>query len=254
VTTRLDTTDLFTGLLAAVHETGHALYDLGVPQEWRTQPLGRDRGIALEESQSLLFEMLVCRGRPFITWLKPLIEKHFAVSGPEWEVDNLLRRLTRVQRRMIRVDADELTYPLHVMLRYAIEKDLLDGRLAVRDLPEAWNQGMADRLDVRPATDTEGCLQDVHWAHGSFGYFPSYVIGTVIAAQLFDSLRAQTPDVDSQIAAGDFSGLNGWLATNVHGHGARLPLQDLMKAATGKPLTATSLLRHLEARYVETSV
>ncbi|MGC4028892.1 MAG: carboxypeptidase M32 [Steroidobacteraceae bacterium] len=251
VTTRLDGADPFTGLLAAVHETGHALYDLGVPAPWRTQPVGRDRGIALEESQSLLFEMLLCRSRPFLSWLRPLLEKHFGVSGPEWEPENLYRRLTRVKRSMIRVDADELTYPLHVMLRYAIEKDLMDGRLAVRDLPEAWNQGMADRLEVRPADDAEGCLQDIHWSQGSFGYFPSYVIGAVIAAQLFESLRAQMPDLDAQIAGGDFSGLGGWLATHVHGQGARLPLQELMKAATGKPLSAAALLRHLEAKYVE---
>lgn len=251
VTTRLDGADPFTGLLAAVHETGHALYDLGVPAPWRTQPVGRDRGIALEESQSLLFEMLLCRSRAFLTWLKPLLEKHFGVSGPEWEVDNLYRRLTRVERSMIRVDADELTYPLHVMLRYSIERDLMDGRLAVRDLPEAWNQGMADRLEVRPPDDARGCLQDVHWANGSFGYFPSYVIGAAIAAQLFDSLRAQAPDLDEQIARGDFSGLAGWLATHVHGQGARLPLKDLVKAATGKPLTAAAMLRHLETKYVE---
>ena len=244
VTTRLDYTDVFTGLLAAVHETGHALYDLGVPTLWRDQPVGRDRGIALEESQSLLFEMIICRNRAFLTWLKPLLEKHFAVSGPEWEVDNLCARLTQVRRSMIRVDADELTYPLHVMLRYGIEKDLLDGRLAVKDLPEAWNQGMQDRLEVRPANDAEGCLQDVHWAHGSFGYFPSYVIGGVIAAQLAESLRAATPDLDAQIARGGFrrpEPVARHARPRPRGRGCRC--RDLMKAATGKPLSANAALR-----------
>ena len=198
-----------------------------------------------------MFEMLISRSRPFLSWLKPLLEKHFAVSGPEWEVENLYRRLTQVRRSMIRVDADELTYPLHVMLRYSIEQELLDGKLAVRDLPEAWNQGMMNRLEVRPANDAEGCLQDIHWAHGSFGYFPSYVIGGVIAAQLYESLRGQVVEMDSQVARGDFSGVTAWLATHVHGQGARLGLQDLMKAATGKPLAATAALRYLEAKYVE---
>ena len=166
-------------------------------------------------------------------------------------MENLYRLLTRVRRSAIRVDADELTYPLHVMLRYGIEKDLLDGRLAARDLPAAWNQAMADRLEVTPANDVEGCLQDIHWALGAFGYFPSYATGGVIAAQLFESLRTQTPDLDEQLARGDFSGVTGWLSTHVHGYGARLTLQELVKQATGKPLAATAALRYLEGKYLE---
>ncbi|MEO8308623.1 MAG: carboxypeptidase M32 [Pseudomonadota bacterium] len=251
VTTKLDNADPFTGLLAAIHETGHALHDLGVPGEWRTQPVGSGLGVALEEAQSLLFEMIVCRRRAFLVWLRPLLEKHFSVSGPEWEADNLYRLLNRVRRSAIRVDADELTYPLHVMVRYGIEKDLLDGRLAARDLPAVWNQAMADRLEVAPANDVEGCLQDIHWALGLFGYFPSYAAGGVIAAQLFENLRAHTPDLDEQLARGDFTGVTGWLSTHVHAYGARLTLQELMKQATGKPLGATAALRYLESKYLE---
>jgi carboxypeptidase Taq len=251
VTTRIDPQDPFTGLLAAMHETGHALYDVGVPREWSGQPVGRDRGIALEESQSLMIEMVICRNRAFVRYLRPLLEKHFGVSGPEWEVENLYRLLTCVRRSPIRVDADELTYPLHVMLRYDLEKQLLSGQLAIRDLPEAWNRGMQDRLEIRPATDTEGCLQDVHWAHGSFGYFPSYAIGAVIAAQLHESLRAALPEHEEQVAEGDFSGVLQWLRSHVHGLAAREPLHDLVKQATGKPLGANAFLRHLESRYLE---
>jgi carboxypeptidase Taq len=251
ITTRLDVGDPFTGLLAAMHEMGHALYDLGVPKQWASQPVARERGMALEESQSLLVEMIVCRSRGFVTYLRPLLERHFGVSGPEWEADNLYRLLTRVQRSAVRVDADELTYPLHVMLRYDLEKQLLAGQLAIRDLPEAWNAGMEARLELRPGTDTEGCLQDIHWAHGFFGYFPSYSVGGAIAAQLFESLRGAVPDIDEQIARGEFGGLTGWLRENVHGQGAKLPLQALMKQATGKPLAAAPLLRYLESRYLE---
>jgi carboxypeptidase Taq len=253
VTTKLDGADPFKGLLAALHETGHALYDLGVPREWRTQPVGKERGIALEESQSLLIEMIVCRSRPFLTWLKPLLEKHFAVSGPAWEVDNLYRCLTQVRRGAIRVDADELTYPMHVVLRYGIERDLLEGRLAVHDLPDAWNKGMADRLEVSPANAAEGCLQDIHWAHGSFGYFPSYGIGGVIAAQLYEALKADTPDLDERLARGEFASVTRWLAEHVHAEGARLTPPELMKQATGKALTAASSLRYLESKYLEES-
>ncbi|MET0291379.1 MAG: carboxypeptidase M32 [Steroidobacteraceae bacterium] len=253
VTTRFDNADPFSGLLAALHETGHALYDLGIPREWSGQPAGIERGMALEESQSLLIEMILCRSRPFLRYLRPLLEKHFSVSGPEWEVEALYRRLTRVRRSAIRVDADELTYPLHIMLRHDLERQLLGGQLAVRDLPEAWRTGMRDRLEIEPANDVEGCLQDIHWSHGSFGYFPSYAVGAAIAAQLFESLRSSLTDVDEQIARGDFSGLTGWLREHVHGHGARIGIQELVKQATGKPLSAAPTLRHLEHKYLEGS-
>ena len=252
VTTRFDPDDIFSGLLGALHETGHAMYDLGLPQDWRDQPVGRDRGMALEESQSLLIEMMVCRSRPFVRYIQPLLGKHFGTSGPEWDVENVYTHLTRVRRGLIRVDADELTYPLHIMLRYELEKQLLAGELAVRDLPEAWNAGMEQRLGIRPANDLEGCLQDIHWAVGSFGYFPSYALGAVIAAQLYESVRAEVQGLDEQLARGEFSGLFAWLRTNVHGLGAKVPVQELLRGATGKPLSATSFVRYVEAKYLET--
>jgi carboxypeptidase Taq len=251
VTTRLDQGDPFKGLLAAIHETGHALYEQGVPREWHAQPAGKSRGMALEESQALFMEMILARSRPFLTWLRPLLEKHFGVTGPEWEPGNLYRLLTQVHRGAIRIDADELTYPMHVLLRYGIEKDLLDGKLAVRDLPEAWNKGMRDRLEVTPADDAEGCLQDVHWAYGAFGYFPSYAIGALIAAQLHERLRRDTPDLDARLERGELGAVTHWLKEHIHAAGARLPPQELVQSATGKPLSATPSLRYLEARYLE---
>jgi carboxypeptidase Taq len=253
VTTRFDVNDPFKGLLGAVHETGHAMYDLGLPQAWRDQPVGRDRGMALEESQSLLFEMNLLRSRPFVKYLKPLLEKHLQVSGPEWEEDNLFRNLTRVSRSLIRVDADELTYPAHIMVRYELEKKILDGALSVANLPEAWNAGMEQRLGIKPGTDSEGCLQDIHWAAGSFGYFPSYALGAVIAGQLYEALRSARLELDQEIAAGKFGGVLDWLRENVHGVGARLPVQELMKEATGRPLAATPYLRYLESKYLESA-
>jgi carboxypeptidase Taq len=251
VTTRFDVSDLFSGLLGALHETGHAMYDLGLPQDWRDQPVGRDRGMALEESQSLLIEMIICRSRAFIRYLKPLLEKHFGVSGPEWEIENLYTHLTRVKRGLVRVDADELTYPVHIMLRYELEKQMLSGELAVKDLPEAWNAGMEQRLGIRPANDVEGCLQDIHWALGSFGYFPSYALGAVIAAQLYESLRSDVQGLEEQIARGEFGGLFGWLRTHVHALGAKVTVHELMKSATGKPLGAASFVRYVESKYLE---
>lgn len=251
VTTRFDTADPFSGLLGAMHETGHAMYDVGLPVEFADQPVGRDRGMALEESQSLLMEMVVCRSRPFVRYLKPLLEKHFGVSGPEWSEENLYAHLTRVRRGPIRVDADELTYTLHIQLRYELENQLLSGELAVRNLRDAWNSIMEQRLGVKPLNDLQGVLQDVHWAVGSFGYFPSYALGAVMAAQFYDALSGAVPEVEKQIAGGDFSGLMGWLRENVHGQGARMSAQDLLKTSTGKPLSAASALRYLEAKYLE---
>jgi carboxypeptidase Taq len=251
VTTRFDASDPFTGLLGAVHETGHAMYDLGLPAKWRDQPVGRDRGLALEESQSLLFEMNLCRSRAFVSYLKPLLDKYLQVSGDEWSEQNLYRLLIRVKRSLIRMDADELTYPVHIMLRYDLEKKILDGALPVADLPEAWNANLEQRLNIRPTNDVDGCLQDIHWAVGHFGYFPSYALGAVIAGQLNEALRAERPSLDAEIAAGQFGGVMDWLRENVHGVGARLPIQELVKQATGKPLTAAAYLRYLEAKYLE---
>lgn len=252
ITTRFDPSDPFSGLLGAVHETGHALYDLGLPSQWRDQPVGRDRGLALEESQSLLFEMCLCRSRPFVRYLLPLLEKYFQVSGPEWQEENVYRNLARVRRSLIRMDADELTYPVHIMLRYELEKKILDGALSVNELPDAWNSLLEQRLGIRPANDVEGCLQDIHWAVGHFGYFPSYALGAVIAGQLNEAMRAAHPGLDEQLAQGKFDGVLAWLRDNVHNVGARLRVQELMQEATGRPLTAASYLRYLETKYLET--
>jgi carboxypeptidase Taq len=251
ITTRFSATDPLSGLMGILHETGHAMYDVGLPEAWRGQPVGRDRGMALQESQSLLLEMLIGRNRPFLRYLKPHLDKAFGVSGPEWEVENVYRLLIRVRRSLIRVDADEVTYPVHIMLRYELENEILKGELKVKDLPEVWNTRIQDRLGVRPANDAEGCLQDVHWAVGSFGYFPSYAIGAVIAGQLYESLRADRPELDDEIAAGNFAGLFDWLRQNVHSVAATVGMPQLIRNATGKPLSAAAWLRYIEGKYLE---
>jgi carboxypeptidase Taq len=251
VTTRFDQSDPLTGLLGALHECGHAMYDVGVPPDWRDQPVGRDRGMALEESQSLLLEMIVGRGRAFAQWLQPLLVKHLAATGPEWETTTLYQRLTRARRGLIRVDSDELSYPLHIQQRYDIEKRLLAGQLTVQELPEAWDAGMEQRFGTRPANLGEGCLQDVHWALGLFGYFPSYLLGMVIGAQLWEGLRAAHPHIDDDIARGEFTRLFEWLRSEVHGWGAKLPVKELVKQASGQALGAGALLRYLGKKYLE---
>lgn len=251
VTSRFDALHPLRGLYDALHETGHAIYDLGLPREWATQPVGRNRGLVLEESQSLLLSTLIGHSRPFVAYLQPLLEKVLGVSGPEWSADNLYRHLTRVQRSLSRVDADELTRPVHITLRFELEKALLTGALPVADLPEAWNEGMKERLGVAPVNDVEGCLQDMHWPAGDFGFFPAYGVGALISMQLWEKLRTDRDDVDGEIAAGKFEGLVGWLRENVHGLGASLTVPELIQQATGKPLSAAPALRYLDAKYLE---
>lgn len=250
VTSRFIPTDPLSGLMGVLHETGHAMYDLGLPEAWRGQPVGCDAGAAVQESQALLLEMIIGRNRPFLRYLRPLLEQIAGVSGPEWEVENLYRLLTRVRRSSIRADADEVTYTVHIALRYELEKELLAGELKIKDLPDAWNARIADRLGVRPTNDVEGCLQDVHWAVGLFGYFPSYAMGAAIAAQLHETLRSERPELDDEIAAGHFGGLFDWLRENIHRHGAHLSTLELIQNATDKPLTHAAWLRYVEGKYL----
>jgi carboxypeptidase Taq len=250
VTTKYELKDPLQGLLGALHETGQALYDLGLPAEWVDQPVGQDRGMALEESQSLLLEMVVGRSRAFVTFLRPLLEKHYGAAGPEWTEENLYRHLNRVGRGPSRMDADELTYQTHIWMRYELERRLLSGELAVKDLRDAWNALSGDRLGIVPASDLEGCLQDIHWAIGSFGHFPSYGVGAVIAGQLWETIREEIPGIEPEIAAGQFGSLLSWLRDRVHATGASLPVPELVQHATGRPLSAAPFLRYLERKYL----
>jgi carboxypeptidase Taq len=250
ITTRYDESDFRGALMGVLHETGHALYERGLPAEWRRQPVGEARGMAVHESQSLLMEMQACRSREFTEFLAPVLREVFGVSGPDWEAENLYRLNTRVKRSLIRVDADEVTYPAHVILRYRLERALIDGSLALRDLPGAWNEGMRTLVGIVPPDDRLGCLQDIHWYDGAFGYFPTYTLGAMLAAQLFAAAKRADPAILPGIQRGDFAPLLAWLRRNVHGKGSLLSAADLITEATGAPLDARIYERHLEARYL----
>lgn len=253
ITTRYDETDFTSALMGVMHETGHALYEQGLPADWARQPVGRSRGMSLHESQSLLMEMQACRSRPFLSFVAPLARQAFgaADSDDAWQPDNLYRLYTHVARGFIRVDSDEVTYPAHVILRYRLEQAMLSGDLALADLPGAWNDGLESLLGIRPPNDKLGCLQDIHWPGGSFGYFPTYSLGAMTAAQLFRAAVAQVPEIPESIAKGDFSPLVGWLRANVHAHGSLLSTDALLEKVTGKPLDAAIFQDHLTKRYLE---
>lgn len=251
LTTRYDETDFVRALMGVMHETGHGMYEAGLPAAWRHQPVGKARGMALHESQSLLLEMQACRGHAFIAFAAPRMRAAFNGSGPAWEADNILRLYTAVKPGFIRVDADEVTYPLHVILRYRLERAMIAGDLSLDDLPGAWNEGMQRSLGIRPPTDTLGCLQDIHWPDGAWGYFPTYTLGALAAAQLFQAAGVAEPDIEPGLARGDFVPLYRWLRANVHEKGASAGTDEIMRAATGKPLAADSFRRHLEQRYLQ---
>jgi carboxypeptidase Taq len=233
-----------------LHETGHALYQRGLPAQWRRQPVGRARGMAAHESQSLFLEMQVCRSRAFLTYAAPILSAAFDGEGAGWEAEALYRRQIRVHRGLIRVDADEVTYPAHVILRYRLERAMLAGDLSPADLPGAWAEGMHELLGVEPETDREGCLQDIHWYDGNWGYFPTYTLGALIAAQLFEAARQEMADVPQAIAAGEFAPLLRWLRARVHSKGSLLSTEKLVEHATGRPLGTASFERHLRDRYL----
>jgi carboxypeptidase Taq len=250
ITTRYDEGDFARALMGVLHETGHALYQRGLPASWRLQPVGRARGMAVHESQSLLLEMQVCRSRPFLCYAAPILREAFCGDGSGWEADALYRRQIRVRRGLIRVDADEVTYPAHVILRYRLERAMIAGDLAPVDLPGAWAEGLRSLLGVAPDNDREGCLQDIHWYDGNWGYFPTYTLGALIAAQLFEAARRDVPEVMQAIAAGEFAPLLVWLRERVHSKGSLLSTDELVEGATGQPLGTASFERHLHERYL----
>jgi len=250
ITTRYNPADYGEGLMAVLHETGHAMYERGLPAEWRYQPVGAARGMAMHESQSLLVEMQVSRSPEFYEWAAPAMREVFGVSGAAWDAENLYRLAARVERSLIRVDADEVTYPAHVILRYRLEKALMADDLPLADLPGAWREGTRELLGIEPPDDRDGCLQDIHWYEGIFGYFPTYTLGAFAAAQIFAAARAALPDLFDRIREGDFAPLMQWLRTNVHGKGSLRSTDALLEEVTGGPLAPHAFKAHLRARYL----
>ncbi len=250
ITTRYDENDFAQSLMGVMHETGHALYERGLPRAYARQPVGESGGMAAHESQSLIVEMQACRSDAYLSFLGRELHATFGGDPAPYAPENLSRLLRRIHRGFIRVDADEMTYPAHVILRFRLEQALVGGDLAVADLPGAWNDGMQALLGVTPPTDALGCLQDIHWYDGAIGYFPSYTLGAMAAAQLMAAARAALPAMDADLAAGNLAPLIAWLRANVHAHGNRLGFNDLLQAATGRPLDPGAFQAHLAARYL----
>ena len=249
ITTFYDENNFEKALLGVLHETGHALYERGLPTAYARQPVGESAGMAAHESQSLIVEMQACRSDSFLGFLAGELQAAFGADAAAYTTKNLARMWRHVERGFIRVDADELTYPAHVILRFRLERALIAGSLRVADLPGAWNDGMRDLLGITPPDDARGCLQDIHWYDGALGYFPSYTLGAMMAAQQFAAIKKLHPGVEDSIAAGDFTTVNNWRRDNIWSVASLKSTSEIMQDATGEPLNAAHFIAHLKERY-----
>ncbi|WP_260864474.1 carboxypeptidase M32 [Citrobacter sp. Marseille-Q6884] len=250
ITTRYDENELLSALFGVIHETGHARYEQNLPRKWSGQPIALARSTAIHESQSLFFEMQLARSDAFLRRLIPAVKQHFG-DQPAFEERNFIAWNQQVKPGFIRVDADEVSYPAHVILRYEIERALINGDIEVDDIPALWNEKMQAWLGLSTIGNyRNGCMQDIHWTDGGFGYFPSYTLGAMYAAQLFSAANRALPGLEQAIAQGDYSGLFEWLRQNIWQHGSRFTTEQLITQATGEPLNSRYFRAHLEARYL----
>lgn len=249
ITTRFDRNWLPSALMGTIHETGHALYEQGFDPKDDGSPLSDSASLGVHESQSRLWENIVGRSREFWEVYFGQLQQAFPGVLDDCKVEDFYKAVNRVTPSFIRVEADEVTYCLHIMLRFEMEKGMLDGSIPVKDVPEAWRAKMQDYLGVTPPNDALGCLQDVHWSGAGFGYFPTYALGTILSAQLIDKARADNPAISGDLAKGEFSSLLGWLRTNVHSQGARWLPRELVQRACGEPAQSQSYLRYLNAKF-----
>ena len=251
MTTRYRTDEFLSALMGIMHETGHGLYEQGLPKAWSHWPSGSARGMAMHESQSLFVEKQLGRNPAFWDYAMPLLRKHLGEAAfAGWSKPDLLAHVHRVKPGFIRVDADEVTYPMHVILRFELEQDLVSGKMKTQDIPEAWDAKMRDYLNLSTAGNMkDGPMQDVHWPSGAFGYFPSYTLGAMMAAQQWAAIIRENPKVNDDVARRDFKGTTEWRRKNIWQKASTASTPELMSKATGEPLHAKYFIAHLKQRY-----
>jgi carboxypeptidase Taq len=248
LTTRIDELDPFSGLFATIHECGHGLYEQGFDPAYEDTPIAEAPSHGIHESQSRLWENIVGRSRAFWERYTPLMREAFPEAMAGTDVDDVYRHVNRVAPSLIRVEADEVTYNLHIAVRFRMELAMMRGELSAADLPAAWNDAYQELLGIRPDTDADGVMQDIHWSSGSIGYFPSYSLGNLYSAVLWEALEADHPDVEQRIAAGDLGVVLGWMRDHVHRRGYLEESEDTVRRATGHGLEVQPLIRYLRAR------
>lgn len=249
ITTRVSPNFLNTALFGTMHEAGHALYELGVDHSLGRTPLAGGASLAVHESQSRMWENLVGRSLPFWEHFYPRLQTYFPEQLGNVDLMAFYKGVNKVKPSLIRVEADEATYNLHIMLRLEIEIGLIEGSMPVKDLPEIWNSRMQEYLGVTPPNDAQGVLQDIHWSGGMIGYFSTYALGNLVSVQLWECIRQDIPDLTEQIRGGQFAGLLGWLGEKVHRHGAKFEPQDLVRRVTGSTINPAPYVRYLTEKY-----
>lgn len=250
VTTRLDEYNLASGLLATVHEYGHAMYEQGIPAKLARTAVGQGASSGVHESQSRLWENQVGRSRAFWEYAFPLVQQYFPQQLRNCTLDQFYRAINKVAPSLIRVEADEVTYNLHIFFRYELERGLIEGNIAPRELPQLWNDKVESYLGIKPDSDSAGVLQDIHWAGGMFGYFPTYSLGSILAVQWFERIRRDHSDLDLQFSKGNFGQVREWLNQNVHIHGAKFTLPELVDRVLGEKLTVTPFIEYTKRKYL----
>ena len=251
ITNRFEKNAPLATLFSAMHECGHALYELGSNPAYERTPLSGGTSLAVHESQSRMWENLVGRSFPFWEHFYPELKKTFSSQLDGVSLKNFYRAINKVEPSFIRVNADEATYNLHIMLRLEIEIGLVDGSIEVKDLPEIWNAKMRDYLGITPPNDAEGVLQDIHWSYGSIGYFSTYALGNIVSAQLWEQINKEIKDLDEQIRKGQFGELREWLRTKIHVHSHKYDPQDIVKKVTGSTIDSAAYVRYLTKKYSE---
>jgi carboxypeptidase Taq len=249
ITTRFSPERLEPALFGSMHESGHAMYDQNIPAEYDNTPIGGAASLGVHESQSRFWENIVGRSLPFCEFILPLLRETFPDPFESCDAARFHRSINRVHPSCIRVEADEVTYNLHILLRFQMERDMLSGKITIKDLPDAWNAKMESLLGITPPNDTQGVLQDIHWAGGMIGYFPTYTLGNLLSAQLWRTMRNDIANPEEHIRKGDFAPLLGWLRENVHRHGSRYFSRELIPIVTGEPLNPKHFLDYLQSKY-----
>lgn len=251
ITTRIHPTSLISNISVILHEGGHSLYEMGLPTEEYGSPLGEAISLGVHESQSRWWETRIGQSKAFWQYYLPLLKKEFKGPLEKIELDSFYKGINKVEPSFIRVEADEVTYPLHVILRFELEAALIEGSLRVKDIPEAWNAKMKELLGITPKNNAEGCLQDVHWSMGGLGYFPTYTLGNMYAAHLFMPFEKAHPDWQKRVVKGELRFIKDWLHTNVYQHGRRYTSKELLNLATGKPFSADAYIDYLNKKYTD---
>ncbi|HVN15231.1 MAG TPA: carboxypeptidase M32 [Anaerolineales bacterium] len=251
ITTRFEADKPIAMLFSTMHETGHALYELGSKQEFDRTPLMGGASLAIHESQSRMWENLVGRSMAFWEYFYPKLQKTFSSQLGEVSLKSFYKAINKVEPSFIRVNADEATYNMHIMLRLELEIGMVEGALDVKDLPDIWNTKMDEYLGITPANDAQGVLQDMHWSGGAIGYFSTYALGNLVSAQLWEKITKDIPDLDQQFRKGKFDGLLGWLRENLHVHGRKFEPQELVKKITGSRINSDAYVRYLTKKFGE---